>query len=66
MGCVLYIQANMDINMVGSETLSFMVFKCGILGIKLLKLMDICLSVSKPAFLVRDIHAPGLATFLDQ
>ena len=28
--------------------------------------MAICLSVSKPAFLVRDIHAPGLATFLDQ
>lgn len=28
--------------------------------------MDICLSVSKPAFLVRDIHALGLAAFLDQ
>lgn len=56
----------MDISMIGSETLSFVVFKCSILGIKLLKLMDICLSVSKPAFLVRGIHAPRLATFLDQ
>lgn len=56
----------MDISMIGSETLSFMIFKCSILGIKLLKLMAICLSVSKPAFLVRDIHATGLATFLDQ
>lgn len=52
--------------MVGSETISFMVFKCSILGIKLLKLVDICLYVSKPAFLVRDILALGLATFLDQ